>query len=213
MNNNAGFMNGFNTMCEWIVKFAYLNVLWFLFMVLGLGIFGIFPATIAMFTIIRKWIMGDTNRRMFPLFWETYKTEFIKSNKLGVIFAVIGFILYIDLLFVFTVENTYAGYLFFPLIMMALVYVLTLLYVFPVYVHYDITIRQTIKNAFFIMVFSPISSALLVLSIFTLWFLAISFPAVIPFFSVNVLSWLVMYFANHSFLKIQRKQVNLANKS
>ncbi len=204
-------MDGLYTMCEWLVRFVYLNVLWFLFTVLGLGIFGILPATIAVFTITRKWIIGDSTIHISKLFWKTYKAEFIKGNILGLVFAVIGSILYVDFIFVFVVENSFADYLFFPLTMMALVYVLTFLHVFPLYVHYDITVMQTIKNAFFIMVINPISSFLILLSIISIFFLNVSFPALIPFISLNVLSWIIMFFANHSFVKIQKKY-NLSKK-
>lgn len=192
---NEGFMGGLYTMFDWLLKLVYLNVLWFLLMTLGLGIFGISPATIAMFTVTRKWIMGDADIPVFKTFWKTYKTEFIKGNMLGFLFTVVGFILYVDLMFVFTIEHSFADYLLFPLIMMSLVYVLILLYVLPVYVHYDIKIIKAIKNTFYIMVINPLASVLMLLSIITMFFLNVSLPALIPFLSVSVISWIIMFLA------------------
>ncbi|WP_396954475.1 DUF624 domain-containing protein, partial [Niallia sp.] len=41
-----------------IAKLMYVNALWMGCTFLGLGIFGFFPATAAMFSVVRKWIMG-----------------------------------------------------------------------------------------------------------------------------------------------------------
>ncbi|MGY0702716.1 DUF624 domain-containing protein [Bacillus subtilis] len=46
--------------CEWIMRFAYTNLLWLFFTLLGLGVFGIMPATAALFAVMRKWIQGRT---------------------------------------------------------------------------------------------------------------------------------------------------------
>ncbi|MEC0304686.1 DUF624 domain-containing protein, partial [Terribacillus saccharophilus] len=50
---------------EWITRFAYLNVLWILFTIAGGFIFGFFPSTIAMFTIIRDWLKGESGSALF----------------------------------------------------------------------------------------------------------------------------------------------------
>src|SRR5690625_3277783 len=99
MMNNKEFTNGFYSITQWFVKIVHLNILWFLFTLMGLLIFGVFPATVAMFTIMRKWIMGEKHIHINKLFWTTYKSEFMKSNLIGVIFIVIGSILYLDLAF------------------------------------------------------------------------------------------------------------------
>ncbi len=51
-------MSALNKAFEWITKIAYLNLLWLGFTLLGLIIFGIFPATAATFTVARKWVTG-----------------------------------------------------------------------------------------------------------------------------------------------------------
>jgi uncharacterized membrane protein YesL len=38
------------TLCDWVAKLAYVNLLWFLFTAAGLLIFGFMPATVALFT-------------------------------------------------------------------------------------------------------------------------------------------------------------------
>src|SRR4051794_15867366 len=69
--------------CDWIMKFGYLNLLWMLFTLTGLIIFGFMPATISLFTITRAWIRGNTDIPIWSTFLKVYKSEFVKSNKVG----------------------------------------------------------------------------------------------------------------------------------
>jgi len=209
--NNNDFMSGFYTITQWFVRIVYLNLLWFLYTLMGLVIFGIFPSTIAMFTVVRKWMMGEKDISINKLFWRNYKTEFKRSNLMGIIFIAVGSILYLDLSFVMLSDNQFTTYLLVPLIIMAFVYVLTLAFTFPVYVHYAVTIPQIIMNAFFIMVLSPLSVMLILLSIVTIFFLVMAYPVLLPFFNVNVLAWVIMFFANHKFDKIHAKKEQMSH--
>src|SRR5690625_7886567 len=89
----------FMKVCEVISRMAYVNLLWIFFTILGLGVLGIIPATVSLFTITRKWVMSEQDIPVFKTFWQTYRKEFIKSNMLGVILFEIVFLLYIDLAF------------------------------------------------------------------------------------------------------------------
>src|SRR5699024_2801656 len=86
-------------LCEVVMRLAYVNLLWVLFTALGLGLFGIFPATVALFTVTRKWVMGDHDIPIFSTFWHTYRKEFFKSTLFGFILFVIGYIIYVDLVY------------------------------------------------------------------------------------------------------------------
>ena len=94
-----GLTGRFLRICEVISRLAYANLLWILFTVLGLGIFGFMPATVALFTVTRKWVMGDRDIPVFKTFWNTYRKEFFKSTLFGVVLFAIGYIIYIDLAF------------------------------------------------------------------------------------------------------------------
>src|SRR5690625_2733437 len=82
--------------CAWLMRLAYLNVLWLAFSLLGLLIVGFAPATLAMFSVIRKWMMGEKEVAIFPLFWKSYREEFFRANIIFLILAAIGWIFYID---------------------------------------------------------------------------------------------------------------------
>ncbi|KPC99769.1 hypothetical protein LR69_02005 [Geobacillus sp. BCO2] len=72
--------------CEWITRLAYINLLWLVFTVFGLVILGIAPATVALFTIVRKWLLfHDHDVPVLKTFVRTYKGEFWRANRIGLL--------------------------------------------------------------------------------------------------------------------------------
>lgn len=65
--------NGLNHFCTWVMRLAYLNVLWILFSLAGLVVFGLMPATAAMFTVAREWAKGNTDAPVFSVFFGRLK--------------------------------------------------------------------------------------------------------------------------------------------
>ena len=82
-----GFMRGVYSVSEWVMKFTYVNILWITFSILGLFVLGLFPATTAMFAVIRKWVLKLPDIPTFKTFTSAYKKEFLKSNVIGLMFS------------------------------------------------------------------------------------------------------------------------------
>src|SRR5699024_1406308 len=81
---------------NWLFKFMYLHLLWLGFTVLGLGLFGIWPATSAVFSVMQKWIEKDGDTNIFQNFKKIYKKEFKKSTILGLVIIAMGAFFYVD---------------------------------------------------------------------------------------------------------------------
>jgi len=92
-------MKLFQTFSEWLIRLIWTNLLWIFFTVAGLGVFGIMPATVAMFTVTRRWNMKETEFSIWHLFKDTYIKSFKESNLIGLIFLLIGGFLFLDLSF------------------------------------------------------------------------------------------------------------------
>ncbi|MBM7836837.1 putative membrane protein YesL [Alkalihalobacillus xiaoxiensis] len=76
--------------CERFANLAYLNLLWCAFTLLGLGIFGVSPATIAVIRLLRKQKQEPMNEgAMLKEFARVYRDHFIQSNKLGLLLLVL----------------------------------------------------------------------------------------------------------------------------
>ncbi|MFP5114651.1 YesL family protein [Bacillaceae bacterium C204] len=196
--------------CEWIMLLAYLNILWILFTVLGAVAFGIFPATAAMFAVIRKWLIGKNDIPVFKTFWNYYRAEFFKTNGLGLMFFITGLILYLDFKII-DFQNELINRIFMIVtFVFTSIYTVILIYIFPVFVHYDLKLLQYVKHAFLIGVANPIRTALMVLCLITAYFMLRMVPGLLPFFSGSLLSILLMTFAYQSINKIERIKNNLA---
>ena len=78
-----GFLRKIYDISAWITRLMYVNLLWILFMLAGLIVMGVFPSTTAMFSVTRKWILGETDTPVFHTFWKAYKQNFLQSNLVG----------------------------------------------------------------------------------------------------------------------------------
>jgi uncharacterized membrane protein YesL len=202
--------SGFYRICNWIWKLAYLNLLWIAFTILGLGIFGFLPATVAMFSIMRKWLMGNGDADIFVPFIMTYKKEFIKINILGCVFLAGAYLIYFNYLYLGTVNGFMHTFLALGWYASILFYFITLCYVIPAYIHYDMKLFQYIKVALIIGIVNPLAFITLVISLGLLAYLFYLVPGLIPFFGVSLLGFIIMWSAHLSFNRVEVKKERLA---
>src|SRR5690606_20734708 len=96
-----GLMGGLYRISEWIMRFTVINVLWvvcsipFFFVAFPLlavqttselasvlivmgavSPFVFFPATAAMFSVVRKWVMGDPDVPLLKSYFRAYKENY-----------------------------------------------------------------------------------------------------------------------------------------
>ncbi|BDG43631.1 YesL family protein [Saccharococcus caldoxylosilyticus] len=193
--------------CEWITRLAYVNILWGLFTLVGAIFLGVAPATVALFTVVRKWLLfSDNDVPIFKTFFNTYKKEFLRANKIGLFIGLVSYILYIDFLYIANVREAFQLAFSVFLFVILVFYAITLLYIFPIYVHYELRFLQYIKYSFFIGMANPLMTLTMFLSIILLTVLFIYIPGLIPFFSVSLVSVVLMWCALRGFRKIEEKQ-------
>ncbi|WP_099159559.1 YesL family protein [Virgibacillus ndiopensis] len=191
---------------EWITRFAYVNLLWILFSLMGGIVLGFFPATTAMFTIVRQWIKGNSDIPVMKSFWEFYKADFWKSNRLGLFVAGIVAIIGIDIFYIQL--NNVLDWRNIPLYAFMLIFILFAFYVFPAFVHYDLKVLSVIKNAFLIMLISPLHSLLMIISLVSIYFIVQALPALAFIFGGSIYAFLTMGLSYNAFLKIEKRDSN-----
>lgn len=201
-------MNGFQVLriFEWIIKFAYIQLLWVCFSVLGVVIFGIFPATAAMFAVMRKWLMGETDIPVLKSFFEFYKENFIKGNVLGFILSIIAFTLFIDFQLLNQASGIVIRLLFYLLLAITFMFIITSLYTFPMLVRSNFSVLQVLKNSFFIMIVSPLSTIMIIAASIIHLFTILQFPGLIFVFGISPIIFIIMWSTNLSYLNIERKK-------
>jgi uncharacterized membrane protein YesL len=200
-----GFMGAINNVLEWISRLALLNLLWIFFSFLGLIVFGFFPATVAMFSVVRRWAMGDMEISITRVFWDSYKKEFTKSNLLGGIISCVGLVLVIDFLFLKQASPQIQSFLFIPFLIILILFICTLFYVFPMYVHYEMKLLEVLKNSFIVMIMRPISTIMMFVCGVGLMILLSFAPPLLIVCSGNVFALLMTKPAMNAFNHINHK--------
>ncbi|WP_059102616.1 YesL family protein [Shouchella shacheensis] len=191
---------------EWILKFVYVNTLFVVFSVASLVLFGFFPALAAMFFIIRKWLEGETDIPVFKRFWYQFKCDFFKSNKLGYIVFITGLALFVY----YELIQQLGGMTFFLLMnvwfMTTFIYILTALYIFPVFTYYANNILATIKTAFLTMVVSPLPTIMMISGLLIIFVVLFQLPGLVPITAASLIAFFLMWSAEIAFTHIQKRQ-------
>lgn len=190
-----------------LAKFIYLHLIWLLFTIVGLVIFGIMPATAAMFSILRKWLRGE-EIPIFKTFLRLYKSYFIKQNILGFIYMLAGLFLYVD----FVVSYTKIQWL--PLHVLIWIvcvfYIIVLAFSMPVFVNYELNIKDYLKQTLLIVLSSPLETLLIIVSILLLYYVFLLVPVLFIFSGSTIVALPLMWIALRAFKKIEEKaRVNL----
>lgn len=202
-----GFVAGYYRFAVWITRFAYLNLLWVLFSLVGLLFFGVLPATTAMFAVVRKWIDGDRDIPIFKTFWQSYRKEFIKINLLGYGILIVGYLLTIEFQILRSQEHISYIIASFGVVGLFIIYFIILLYIFPIFVHFKLKPLEYIKWAFVIGIGHPFLTLFLFGVIITLVYLTfITIPALLFFFGGSISAYILMWGASQTFPKYERAE-------
>lgn len=204
--NQAKSVNRIYSATEWISKFAYINILWIGFSLVGLVVLGFFPATISMFTIIRKWIRGEGDIPIYRTFWITYRSEFLRGNRLGLLVAAVGGLMVLDVVFMNKSLNSFTNVIQIPLYLLMFAVVMTMFYLIPVFVHYELKLIQIIKNSFLIMMISPIENLVMIAGMVAMYFVVKFIPGIGFFFGGSLSAAIIMASCYLAFNKSDKKK-------
>ncbi|SFM08685.1 Uncharacterized membrane protein YesL [Gracilibacillus orientalis] len=194
---------------NWILKLLILNILWFMFTLLGLVIFGLFPATVALFAVIRKLVMQkDDDVPIFQLFWSTYKSDFVKSNCLGIVVLIIGTILFADIYILKQLDPGIMNqFLLIIVFLLIVVYMALFTYIFPVFVHYDTNILGYFKYTIILIIGRPFHTIFMMVSIVALMYVLRWMPGLIPVCGFSIFAFLVMKISSMSLPRMNNNEV------
>ncbi|GAE33949.1 YesL family protein [Halalkalibacter akibai] len=198
---------------EWGVRVAYLNVLWIAFTLLGLIVLGFMPATAAMFSVLRKWFRGEQDIRLFSTYWQYYKQEFLKINGIGLTLLLIGAILYVDMFFLVSFSHWVSTILLFILGVISFCYVIVLIHIFPVYVHFRLSFFHYFKYALMIGLYQPFRTFLLVIGTVLITYLLFSYPGTLLLFSGSSVSAYIMWLSLKGYDKIAHRYGKLLDNT
>lgn len=153
-------------------EFIYLNLLWILF---SLPIITIWPATAAMFGVIRKWLKGE-DIGIFSSFKKLFIDNFSISLITGLIWLLLGFIFLMDFYFInrFSFPYQMAGLFLFGI--SSFLFSMVSVYLFPVIVHLKTGWAGVWRNALVLAISNPINSMINIGIAFAVLFLGSRYP-------------------------------------
>lgn len=215
-----GLMGGFYKISEWIMRLSVTNVLWLLtglpfwfvifffllatenvnmlqtniIMMAIIAPFTFFPATSAMFSLARKWVLGDTDVPLLKTFFRSYKENFKQAMVGGIFYALLFAILIIDY---YVYLSQISGFQLIAYLFIALTFLLllSLLHFFCLLAHFQMKTLQLLKNALILTIGRPIRSLMMAIGVVAVLYLAaqpkLSF--LIPFFFGSMIAVYTYY--------------------
>lgn len=164
-----------------------LNGLWLLFTLLGGVVFGVVPATIALYACIRQQIRNETENHLYQMFKNYYVENFRRSILFSMVFAVVvAFFLGETII----LTNIGSGNLLLEIAIKVtrLLIILSVAMFFPIFVHFDVRGIKTVVQPLIFLLICPfeviymglvflVVSLLFAVSPFLILFIGISLPA------------------------------------
>ena len=190
---------------NWLAKVMYLHFLWIIFSLLGLGVFGLSPATAALFSVIHKWFEGDFDIPIFKKFYTVYKTQFFKSNRLGIILIGLGIFFYIDMNISEQYIQSFYVHLF--LLIIIFLYFLTVMYFFLVFVRYELKFHLYFKQSLFIALARPLETIAMIICLILLFYLFRFLPILLFFAGSSIIAYPLAWFAFRACVQIEEKRL------
>ncbi len=216
-------MGGLYAISEWIMKFSLINLFWILFnmpiVYLLLNLLFIeqkealpfllipiillmpilfFPATTAMFGMVRGWISKDEgSSHLLKSYWGYYKENYKRSALIGLILTIAWMIWAADVYYFFNDNNSIMMFLF--MIMGIILYVFSI-NLFSVTVHYHMKLFTSIKNAFLLTIGSPVLFIAVTISSGVVLYISINvFRYFLPFLTGSLIAFLSFsaFYRNH----------------
>ncbi|WP_163536235.1 DUF624 domain-containing protein [Gracilibacillus sp. YIM 98692] len=206
-----GFLRLFYNFGNWLAKLMYLQILWVAFTLLGLGILGMIPATIAMVYIIHKWFSEGFDIPILKQYWNFYKSIFFKANAFGLIWTTIGLFLYAD----YFISKQFIQSFYFHSFLMVLIvlFFISLFHFYTIFVRYELKFLQYFKQSLLIGLARPLESIAMVLSLLPLYYLFNFFPVFTAFMGVSLTFYPIVWFSYRACMLVEQKREQLQMKS
>ncbi|MFB5663451.1 YesL family protein [Alteribacillus sp. HJP-4] len=189
---------------EWLMKLALLNILW---LICSLPIITLFPSTNALFATLRANVRGEVNGSLSKTFFHLFKWEFGSSYRIGLFMLFIGFILYVHLQFALTGDTSVFLIYRYVVYMFILLFVVALMYVYPVAVHITMPAYKAAAMALFLGIRHIFWTLTALVTMCIILFLLYQFQAFVLLFSGSVIAGLMTSIAHLLFERSENKQI------
>ncbi len=180
-----------------------LNIFW---IVSCLPIITIAPATTAMFSVVRQWkLKQDTSvvRNYFRYFKENFQQSFL----IGLIWIILAVILFFNFFYMNQDQTPVKYVIIVPLFIISFLFICSTAYLFPLITHYKVTLKDGIKNSFFLSI-AHFPTTLLLIGILALLTLILYYVPASSLIIFSVGAYIHYSMVNSVFLKLEQTAGN-----
>lgn len=172
--------------------------------------FTVFPASAALFTVVRKWVMGNTDVGTFRTFFQGYKENYLKSMLGGIIYTLMFVIMYVDVTVYMTQMPNFRIVGILMLVLMIILSV-SMFNFFSIVVHYQMSFKQVMTNSILLTIARPIRVFSTLIAAAVLAYIGLRYPA-LYFICIPTLIAMAAFFnfyATYNKLQLQVEQKKL----
>lgn len=227
-----GLMGGLYRFTEWVMRLSVANLLWLItsapvFYLLLVMLFSpvewtieqiqfnyllmavvspftLVPSTAAVFSMARKWIMGDVDIPLFKSFFKGYKSNYRQSMLGGIFFLLLGSLILLNYNFYAVMEGA-LQYIAVFFISFGMVMAVSFFNFLSLTVHFEMKFFQLIKNAFLLTLLQPMTSLGLLFSNIVIIMLSMRVTFLIPFFVCSFIAIVSFWFFYQGFNRLEAK--------
>lgn len=181
-----------------IADFLLLNLLW---LICSLPIITLFPATAAMFGIVRSWLKKE-EPSLVKLFFTIFKNNFKQGIIIEVIWSLLATVIVFNILISLQMNSTLKNIILPAVVIIGVLFLYTSIFIFPIMVNYESNWFGVIKNAFLFSISQPMTVILGVLTL-VISSVAIFFIPILFFGFTSFIAYILYYLCNKSFQKVE----------
>lgn len=166
--------------------------------------FVLFPATGGLFSLVRKWVMGESDVPIIKTYFLGYKENYKQSLVGGVFYTLLFFVIYID----YTVYMTKFDNLQFVgivMLLMLLLLALSLFNFFSMLVHYHMGVFQMIKNAILVTLIRPVRAIMTLAGTAAIIFIGFKYTFILVLCASCLIAWWAFFNFYAVYLKMQHQ--------
>jgi uncharacterized membrane protein YesL len=224
-----GFIGGFYLISQWVMRLSITNILWIIFnlpiiyfiinllfldnrqsFLLNILVLTFllplifFPATTALFGVVRRWGIKDFDAPLVRLFVSYYKLNYIRSLLGGVIIVPIWVVLFMNFLYYSDRFGTTAMIVF---MIVAMFLVVITCHFFSITVHMEMNLLDSLRSSIYLCfgnVFHSVAIFLTIGLIFYVSFYLVTF--LVPLLLGSLFSYVAFLGYFRSFTRVQTIQ-------
>lgn len=194
-------VNGVYKITQVLFQLMQLNLLWIVYVLRGFVIFGLYPATVALFSVIRQ-LDKRKDANVSQLFRSYFHQEFKLSNSIGLPTLLLGYLLLVCYQFLAAVRLPMYVTVRYIVLMALLILIVHTTYLFPIISHYNFARLRDYWKLPIIFGLGYIGRTLLIFGLLAVSYYAfIQWSVLIPFLGMSINSFIIYKLTKGLFIK------------